>query len=200
MSSTAAIRAAGLEDAEAAAGILAAAFAADPVMSWTFGGNRAFRTVFLELVRGVYLKHGFGHIAEGSAATLWLPAGVPLRLPKLNELRIAASAVLHGGLGAVSRALNISDVLEKHHPKAPHYYLFAVGVTPEAQGKGLGGAILREGLKRADEAGAMAYLENSNPKNTLLYERLGFRVTAPLPLPKDAPPLLSMLRAAGGRA
>ena len=91
-------------------------------------------------------------------------------------------------------------MLEKHHPKAPHYYLFAVGVTPEAQGKGLGGAILREGLKRADEAGAMAYLENSNPKNTLLYERLGFRVTAPLPLPKDAPPLLSMLRAAGGRA
>lgn len=194
------MRAAGKEDAGAAADILAAAFAADPVMTWTFGGNRAFRTVFYELARGIYLKHGFGHIADDRAATLWLPAGVPLRLPKLNELRIAASAVLHGGFGALARALKAAEILEKHHPHAPHYYLFAVGVKPDAQGQGLGAALLAEGLKRADEAGAAAYLENSNPKNTPLYERCGFRVTAPLPLPADAPPLLSMLRAPRGEA
>lgn len=198
MSGAGALRAAGPEDAGAVADILAAAFASDPVMSWTFGGNRAFRTVFHELARGVYLKHGFGHIADDRAATLWLPAGVPLRLPKLNEMRIAASAVRHGGFGAIARALKTAAVLEKHHPHEPHYYLFAVGVAPQAQGQGLGGALLAEGLKRADEEGAVAYLENSNPKNTPLYERAGFRVTAPLPLPAGAPPLLSMLRAAGG--
>ncbi|PQA87456.1 GNAT family N-acetyltransferase [Hyphococcus luteus] len=198
-----ALRAAGMDDAGAAADILAAAFAADPVMSWTFGGNSAFRTIFHELARGVYLKHGFGHIADGGvgggrAATLWLPAGAALSLPPLNELRIALASVRHGGFGAVARALKIAGVLEKHHPQEPHYYLFAVGVTPGAQGQGLGGALLREGLKRADEEGAIAYLENSNPKNTPLYERLGFRVTAPLPLPAGAPPLLSMRRAPQG--
>lgn len=198
MSGAAALRAAGPDDAGAVAEILAAAFAADPVMTWTFGGNRAFRTVFRELAGCIYLRHGFGHIAGDRAATLWLPARVPLRLPKLNEMRIAASAALHGGFGAIARALETAAVLEKHHPHEPHYYLFAVGVVPDAQGKGLGGALLAEGLKRADEEGAAAYLENSNPKNTPLYERHGFRVTAPLPLPAGAPPLLSMLRAAGG--
>ena len=83
---------------------------------------------------------------------------------------------------------------------APHYYLFAVGVRKGAQGKGLGGRLIREGLARADAEGAPAYLENSNPKNTPLYERLGFRPTAPLPLPDGAPPLLGMLRPAGASA
>ena len=146
------------------------------------------------------MKQGFGHIADNGAATLWLPAGVPLQLPKLNEMRIAFSAMAKGGLGAIGRALTISGILEKHHPDTPHYYLFAVGVRPEHQGKGLGGSLLREGLKRADAEGALAYLENSNPKNTPLYERHGFRVTAPVALPSGAPPLLSMLRAPGGAA
>ncbi len=199
------LRAAGMDDADAAADILAAAFAADPVMRWTFGGNGAFHTIFYELARGVYLKHGFGHIAEGGsgehrAATLWLPAGVPLNLPQLNQLRIASSVIRHGGFSAAARALKVADILETHHPEEPHFYLFAVGVAPRARGKGLGGALLREGLKRADQEGALAYLENSNPKNTPLYERLGFRVTAPLPLPEGAPPLLSMLRAPGEEA
>lgn len=193
-------RAAGMDDAGALAEILAAAFAADPVMNWTFGNARAFRTVFYELARGVYLKHGYGHIIDNGAASLWLPAGAPLILPELNELRIAMAAVRRGGLGALTRALKISAILEQHHPQEPHYYLFAVGVKPERQGQGLGGCVLREGLKRVDEEGALAYLENSNPNNTPLYERLGFRVTATLPLPEAAPRLLSMLRAPQGGA
>ena len=64
------------------------------------------------------------------------------------------------------------------------------------QGRGLGGHLIREGLTRVDTDGAPAYLENSNPKNTPLYERLGFKAIAPLPLPDGAPPLLAMLRPA----
>ena len=61
--------------------------------------------------------------------------------------------------------------------------------------------IIREGLALADKAGADAYLENSNPRNTPLYERLGFAAVNPLPLADGAPPLLAMLRPAaqGGR-
>ncbi len=198
-----AIRAAARGDAGLIACILAEAFADDPVMNWTFGGAKSFHTVFQELARGVYLKDGFGHLGEdsvtgGRAATLWLPAGVEIRLPMTNELRIAASAVFHHGLSSIRRALATAAVLAKHHPAVPHYYLFAVGVTKDGQGKGLGGRLIREGLKRADEEGALAYLENSNPKNTPLYERLGFQMVAPLPLSAGAPPLLGMLRPAGG--
>ncbi len=201
-----AIRAAARGDAGLIADILAEAFAGDPVMNWTFGGSKAFRTVFHELARGVYLKDGFGHVAGDKsgdwAATLWLPKGVEIRLPMANEARIAASALFHHGLSSIRRALKTASILAEHHPQEPHYYLFAVGARKAAQGKGLGGRLIREGLARADSDGAPAYLENSNPKNTALYERLGFSTVAPLPLPAGAPPLLGMLRpaaqAAGG--
>jgi GNAT superfamily N-acetyltransferase len=185
-----------MDDADDIAEILAEAFGDDPVMTWTFGNTRPFRTVFRELARGIYLKNGFAHLIDGAAATLWLPAGAAIKLPRMNELRIAGAALRHSGFGAIRRAFTAADVMEKHHPETPHYYLFAVGVRKAAQGRGLGGAILREGLLKADAEGAPAYLENSNPKNTPLYERLGFRPLAPLPLPAEAPPLLAMLRPA----
>lgn len=195
-----AIRRARLADAEEIADILGEAFEADPVMNWVFGDARSFRTVFRELAQGLYLKQGFAHIIDGEAATLWLPAKVQIDLPILNEMRIAAAAFMTGGVAAVRRALASAEIMAKHHPEPPHYYLFAVGVRSRAQGKGIGGAILREGLRRADADGAAAYLENSNPRNTPLYERLGFAVTTALPLPPDAPLLLGMMRPSAGAA
>jgi len=48
-------------------------------------------------------------------------------------------------------------------------------------------------LKRVDEQGVPAYLENSNPRNTKLYERVGF-VTRGSIAPPGAPPLVAMWR------
>ena len=83
--------------------------------------------------------------------------------------------------------------MQASHPPTPHYYLFAVGVREGMKGKGIGGQLIREGMKSAAKAGVAAYLENSNPLNTPLYERLGFQATAPLSLPVGAPPLLGMI-------
>jgi len=189
------VRKGSIEDAMMAADILADAFSDDPVMNWTFGGNKAFRTTFLELARGIYLRRGFCHIIGDDAATLWLPPGEAVALPLMNELRIAFKAVSATGFGVVNRVKKVSGVMEKAHPHKPHLYLFAVGVRKRAQGSGLGGRLIREGLAQA--RGADAYLENSNPKNTPLYERLGFRAIAPLNLPQGAPPLLGMWREGG---
>lgn len=188
------IRNATIEDAETVAEILAEAFADDPVMNWNFAPGKPFRQCFLELARGVYLRHGFGHMSGNEAATLWLPAGVAPALPFANEMRLVWAAFRQGGFAPVLRAKKVADAMAAHHPETPHYYLFAVGVRKSAQGKGLGGGLIAEGLKKADAAGAPAYLENSNPKNTPLYERLGFQAIAPLALPDGAPPLLAMWR------
>ena len=77
--------------------------------------------------------------------------------------------------------------MEKHHPHAPHFYLAFIAVAPRLQGLGLGSALLDATLARIDAAGAAAYLENSNPKNTALYERAGFVARANI-APRGAPP------------
>jgi ribosomal protein S18 acetylase RimI-like enzyme len=58
-----------------------------------------------------------------------------------------------------------------------HWYLGYVGVAPGHQGQGIGAALLREVLVKADADAVPAYLESSNERNLSLYERHGFVVT-----------------------
>ncbi len=76
-----------------------------------------------------------------------------------------------------------------------HFYLFFMAVDPPFQGKGLGSAILDATLKRIDETGMPAYLENSNMRNTRLSERAGFVAQKNIS-PEGAPPLIPMWRTA----
>jgi predicted N-acetyltransferase YhbS len=66
-------------------------------------------------------------------------------------------------------------------------------VVPAAQGRGLGSALRRPVLDRADQAGLPAYLEATSPHNTALYERHGFRPAAPFAV-DDGPALWPMWR------
>ena len=193
------LRAATLADAEEVAEILSEAFADDAVLNWVLGGSAPIPTVFREFTRGVYLKRGFGHV-DGMAATLWLPAGVKVSEPPLpGQLRVLGSLIRQSGFSGLWRVSKAGEVMHRHHPQTPHFYLFAVGVRAAGQGQGLGGRILRAGLEQVDAAGADAYLENSKARNTPLYERLGFEAARqPLPLGPGAPPLLPMFRPARG--
>jgi GNAT superfamily N-acetyltransferase len=55
------------------------------------------------------------------------------------------------------------------------WYLSIVGVSPLAQGQGLGQRLLAPTLAEADAAGAPCYLETFSSRNVAFYERLGFR-------------------------
>jgi GNAT superfamily N-acetyltransferase len=99
------------------------------------------------------------------------------------------------GLGGIVRGAAISGELERAHPREMHFYLSFMAVDPLFQGMGLGSAILDATLRRIDETGMPAYLENSSPRNTPLYERGGFVALKNI-LPEKAPPLISMLRQA----
>ncbi|MEM6957729.1 MAG: GNAT family N-acetyltransferase, partial [Myxococcota bacterium] len=92
------------------------------------------------------------------------------------------------------RAAIVDHAMVSRRPTAPHYYLFAVGVLPEGRGKGLASALIRAGLDLADRDGVGAYLENSNPRNTPLYERFGFVAGTPFHANRGCPPLLPMWR------
>jgi GNAT superfamily N-acetyltransferase len=54
------------------------------------------------------------------------------------------------------------------------WYLSIVGVTPSAQGQGIGRRLLEPTLAEADDAGVDCYLETFDRRNPGFYERLGF--------------------------
>ena len=58
------------------------------------------------------------------------------------------------------------------------WYLSIVGVTPSAQGQGIGKRLLEPTLAEADNAGVDCYLETFDRRNPDFYQRLGFSAVA----------------------
>ncbi|WP_421111254.1 GNAT family N-acetyltransferase [Streptomyces sp. NEAU-S77] len=81
-----------------------------------------------------------------------------------------------------------------YRPQESAWFLNTVGVTPEAQGRGLGTAVLTPGIEAAARAGYPAFLETSSERNVAFYERLGFKVTAEILLPDSGPRTWCMRR------
>jgi ribosomal protein S18 acetylase RimI-like enzyme len=85
-------------------------------------------------------------------------------------------------------------LMDEKHPHEPHYYLFFIGTRPQWQSQGIGSALMKIVLDRADREGTPAYLEATSESNQRLYMRHGFTVTGEVRL-RDAPPLRCMWRA-----
>ncbi|HEY4124932.1 MAG TPA: GNAT family N-acetyltransferase [Rhizomicrobium sp.] len=181
--------------------LFAAAFLKDPVFDWTArpGPKRAFglERFFYWLLQTRAIPFGEVWMADdGGAAAAWLPPGTSASPGgMLEQIKLLPLFVRLCGFPRLARGSAMADAMEKHHPHNPHFYLAFLAVAPRFQGMGLGSAILEATIKRADENHSPAYLENSNPKNTRLYERAGF-VTQKNISPKGAPPLLGMWREA----
>ena len=62
----------------------------------------------------------------------------------------------------------------KYGPTTPHWYITAVGVDPESQGKGHGKNLMRKMGSLADRVGMDVYLECAGSKNKGFYEKMGF--------------------------
>lgn len=77
---------------------------------------------------------------------------------------------------ALPRVARMSGRRAAHDPRRPHWHIGPVGVQPDAQGRGVGTALLTSFLATADEQGVPAFLETDVDRNVTLYQRHGFRV------------------------
>lgn len=125
------------------------------------------------------------------AVTLWRGPGhahdsvwdrARLIIPFLQQLR-----------GSILRGLEVADLIEKHLPAEPCWYLHYAGCDPSFQGKGFGGAAIRAGLELADADGLPAYLETADEHNIGMYQRFGFEVKHGWHVP-EGPQFWGMMR------
>ena len=173
---------------------LASAFADDPVFGWLIPGRRRrprLRRFFQLELEHVVLPAGRVWAGEGRGAALELPPG-RWRTPFGAQLAHGPAFTRVFGL-RLPHALALLTKMEHRHLREPHYYIPYVGVAPDAQGHGLGTALLRPTLDRCDRERLPAYLEATSERNAALYARLGFEHLGPFTL-GDSPSLWPMRR------
>ena len=181
-----AIRTAQLHDVDAAAGVLAAAFIDDPVMSFIWPERQqrlsALPRYFAVMLRTHHLPGGGVDVAlDGRhivAAAVWDPPGKwqqPLRrtVRALPQLAIALKT-------RVPAALTVRRSLDRHHPTTQHWYLCQFGTLPQSQGNGIGTQLIKYRLNSCDAEGVPAYLVSNRAATIPLYRTVGFAEEEPI--------------------
>lgn len=182
------VRPATWDDVPRAVRTLGAAFADYPATRHTVDAERhEERVTELQELFLTRVGLGIGRVwvaDDGDAVAVWTTpdsteagavfAELGPRLAELAGSRLAAHQ-------------EMESLLEPHRPKEPAWFLATVGVAPGRQGHGLGSAVVKPGIEEAARAGVPAYLETSDARNLPFYQRLGFTVTADVPLPGDGP-------------
>lgn len=179
---------------------LAAAFTDDVMFDWFLREDARRVSARLNFFRVIVEKLAFGagriDIPEGGgAAAIWMPFEAVGPTPLLTELRLLPTLLNATGLGRFGRLMAVREDMDKHHPMdRPHAYLWFLGVTPQAQGRGIGSRLLKFATDKLDAAGQPAYLETQTERNIALYVRHGFTVISEHRPRPDAPMLWSMWR------
>ncbi len=169
------IRSATLAEMPQTVSAIVAAFITDPIARFAWPSPHDHLNGMARAARGMggaSFEHSTAYVAPNfCGAALWLPPGVHPNGEALEAVFRETARPEH-----LDDLLATFERMDQWHPDEPHWYLPLVGVEPNAQGKGLGGALMRYAVARCDRDGALACLESSNERNLPLYERHGFEV------------------------
>ncbi len=80
------------------------------------------------------------------------------------------------GFGNILKVLQREKAISSHYPDTPIYYLWFIGVSPGYQNQGIGGRLLTEVIRDAENLGRPVYLETSTEKNLPWYSKAGFTI------------------------
>jgi ribosomal protein S18 acetylase RimI-like enzyme len=188
---------------EEAGEVAGRAFDDSPFSTFLFPEQRQ-RTRGLEVIHRTVFRHpGPGavlHTARDAqdrivGLALWIPTRrYPLSTrSQLSQLPGSLRAI-HGRRGAVKIGVAYARATAPLHPKDPHWYLWVLMADPKFQGRGVGSALIDDGLARIDAEGVGAYLETNNERNIAFYQRFGFALRSTVQPVSDGPPLFAMWR------
>ncbi len=186
------IRSATEDETPEAVAAIVAAFITDPIARFALPSPNAYLRGMPPIARAVggrSFERSTAYVsADFCGAALWLPPGVHPDDEALEKVFRDTAKPEHQ-----DDLLATFEKMDEWHPDEPHWYLPLIGVEPNAQGRGLGGALMRHSVARCDQEDALAYLESTNPRNISLYERHGFEVMGEIQV-GSAPLVTPMLR------
>jgi GNAT superfamily N-acetyltransferase len=180
------------DDADAAINTILLAFSADPHLRWIWteaDAYHAYAPHFFKAFGGNAFKNDTAFFTRDfSGVSLWLPPGAH---PNEESLLSLLEKTITGS--KFSTIIELLGQMDRYHPDEPHWHLPLIGVDPAKQGSGYGSQLMQNTLDDIDRQGEIAYLENTNPKNTPFYERFGFKMIDVIKI-DGAPPLFPMIR------
>jgi ribosomal protein S18 acetylase RimI-like enzyme len=186
------IRSATSDEIPRAVAAIVAAFLTDPPARFAWPSPHDYllaMPVATGEFAGSSFQHGTAYVSvDFCGAALWLPPGVEPNGQALEKVFRDTAKPEHMG-----ELLATFEKMEQSHPREAHWYLPQIGVEPNAQGKGIGAALMRHALARCDQDRSLAYLEASKPQNIPFYQRHGFEVIGEIQV-GSAPLVTPMLR------
>ena len=175
----------GKEHVERAADAITAAFVDDPMWTCILPDREARATVLRPMWRAlVDFTRIYGEAyttSDGMGAALWMPPGRarPTIWMMIRTRFVLARSMMVLPKDARGRFFPMMRFFEGRHKNlmpGPHWYLWALGVSPNAQGRGIGKSLLQPILERADREGVPCYLETQTTGNVEFYRKSGFEV------------------------
>ncbi len=179
MENKATIREMKQEEIPQVTGILAKAYATNPVFQVIFP-DKATIHHRLQLIFESMFKNGPGRyfVAEINGQ---LAGGMQIaKSPECQSMSMKiVPQILRavGGPGAFMRIMKIIGAWKKHDYRQPHWHLETIGITPELQHQGIGKQLLAFYCDLVDKDKMEAYHETDKPENVPFYERFGFKVS-----------------------
>lgn len=181
------------EDLAEAADLLAGAFAEGTNLSSLVPRARRHERLrrFFTLAGEIdHLPHGVAEVAVGRrgdaerllAVAWWHPPSPtgPDRAPVPRSWRELSTALAVFGVRRLPAAARSRAASRRARPAEPHWHLAYLASRAEPDARGAATALLEHRLVLADAEGVGSHLESSSTSTIGFYERLGWRVTAPV--------------------
>lgn len=110
------------------------------------------------------------------------PGGVPISAATMVRRGVIPFMFAHGP-SAVKRLVWLKDTYDALEQRAAghavHWHVHMMAVRRDAQGRGIGSAVLRDVLERSEQAGTHPIVLTTHlPENVAFYRRARFEVTA----------------------
>jgi ribosomal protein S18 acetylase RimI-like enzyme len=179
------IRKANSRDVDVLVPVLARAFQTQPLTRWLLGsGRNALRKgeqlMRLELEKALSFDLTYT-TSDRRGAALWHPPDKKINLWRDLVWNINNAAVIGISRRSISHMFT-GFRLALLQPRGHLFYLAILGVDPDAQGEGIGSALLEPGIQMCDQFKSPAYLVTDTQDAVRFYRRHGFRVRNKVPV------------------